>query len=112
MNTNPSEFENAVRQQINSSIESIDALTQSQLTQARYKALSSTKKERNWFMPLLSTAVVALLLIAILPDTSQKNTVIDLATTEELILVSEMEEIDLYDDIEFYQWLETIDNNS
>ncbi|NOQ81790.1 MAG: hypothetical protein GQ548_04615 [Methylophaga sp.] len=114
MNKHEDEFEKNIKQQLNASLESIDESTRSKLTKVRYKALNASNTTSspftNWLTPLLSTAVVALLLITLLPSTYQRDEEIILTT--EFIMISEMEDIELYDDIEFYQWLETVDNNS
>ena len=116
MKNNQNEFETNIRLQLNESLDSIDKATQSRLNNARNKALSAANKSQfnimNWFVPLISTAAVALLLIAILPTNFQHDIDLNLATSDEFIMVSEMEDIVLYDDIEFYQWLESVDNNS
>ena len=116
MSNNENNFEYNIRQQLTTSLENINGPIQSRLTQARNKALSHSNKPHphfiKWMLPLISTAVAALLVIILMPSNPQQNEAINMATSEDLIMVSEMEDIELYNNIEFYQWLETIDNNS
>lgn len=113
MNNN---FEKNVKQQLDLSLTTLDAMTQSQLSQARYKALAhaATKKFKLslWFTGLASAAVVALLVITIMPTIQIPNNQ-QLATGSEWLLVSDIDEIELYQDLEFYQWLaDTAGSNS
>lgn len=111
MNNN---FEQNVKQQLDLSLTTLDAMTQSQLTQARYKALAHAEKKRfklgQWLTGLASAAVVALLVITVMPtmqiaDNHQQAN-LQLATDPEWVIVSDMDEIELYQDLEFYQWLD------
>jgi hypothetical protein len=111
MNNN---FEKNVKQQLDLSLTTLDAMTQSQLTQARYTALEHAETKRfnlgRWFTGIASVAVIALLVITVMPtmqipdNLQQAN--LQLATGPEWVLVSDMDEIELYQDLEFYQWLD------
>jgi len=107
-------FEKNVKQQLDLSLTTLDAMTQSKLTQARYKALAHTETKRfnlgQWFTGIASLAVMALLVITVMPtlqtlDNKQQAN-LQLATEPEWVLVSDMDEIELYQDLEFYQWLD------
>lgn len=116
MNNN---FEKNVKQQLDLSLTTLDAMTQSQLTQARYKALAHAETKRfnlgRWFTGIASVAIVALLVITVMPTTqlpdnqqraNQQQANLQLSTDPEWVLVSDMDEIELYRDLEFYQWLD------
>ncbi len=107
MNNN---FEKNVQQQLDLSLTTLDAVTQSQLTQARYKALAHSERKRfnlsRWFTGFASAAVVALLVITVMPTTIQTQDNQQLAANPEWVLISDMDEIELYQNLEFYQWLE------
>ncbi len=114
-------FENNVKQQLDLSLTTLDAMTQSQLTQARYKALAHAETKRfdlgRWFTGLATAAVMALLVITVMPTTklpdNQQLANQQLASDPEWVLVSDMDEIELYQDLEFYQWLDdNADSNS
>ena len=107
-------FEKNVKQQLDLSLTTLDAMTQSQLSQARYRALAHAKTRNlnlgRWFTGLASAAVVALLVITLIPTTqipdNQQLANQQLATDSEWLLVSDMDEIELYQNLEFYQWLD------
>jgi|GEM_PF-1569796 len=130
MNNN---FEKNVKQQLDISLTTLDAMTQSQLTQARYKALSyaPTKRRSNfgrWFTGLASAAVVALLVITVMPSLQTPvnqqlaitHTNQQLATNNQQltadpqwILISDIDEIELYKNLAFYIWFDdTVGSNS
>lgn len=111
MNNN---FEKNVKQQLDLSLTTLDAMTQSKLTQARYKALAQAETKTfnlgRWFTGIASVAVVALLVITVMPTMqildNQQQANLQLATDPEWVLVSDIDEIELYQDLEFYQWLD------
>lgn len=110
------DFEKNVKQQLDLSLNSLDAATQSRLTQARYKALEQAKTNNfnlgRWLTGFASAAVVALLVIMVMP-TIQTPAPQQLATNNQPIpadsqwlLVSDMDEIELYQYLDFYKWLD------
>jgi hypothetical protein len=111
MNNN---FEKNVKQQLDLSLTTLDSITQSQLTQARYKALAHAQTKRlslrRWFTGLASAAVAALLVITVMPTMqmpdNQQQANQQLMIDSEWVLVSDIDEIQLYQDLEFYQWLD------
>tara|TARA_R110001606_G_scaffold395664_2_gene568391 strand:+ start:6824 stop:7219 length:396 start_codon:yes stop_codon:yes gene_type:complete len=129
MNNN---FEKNVKQQLDMSVTTLDAMTQSQLTQARYKALAYAQTKRlnisRWFTGLASAAVVALLVITVMPtqqtpvnqQVAVTNTNQQLATSNqqlaadpEWLLASDTDEIELYKNLAFYIWFDdTVGSNS
>jgi len=125
-------FEKNVKQQLDMSLTTLDAMTQSQLTQARYKALAYAQTKHfnlgRWFTGLASAAVLALLVITVMPTLQTPvnqqlaitNTNQQLATNNqqqsadpEWSLVSDMDEIELYKNLAFYIWFDdTVGSNS
>lgn len=103
MNNN---FEKNVQQQLDISLNTLDAATQSQLSQARYKALAAAKKTKfklgQWFSGLTTAVVLALLVMVVMP-TQKSPTHLLLETSPDWVLVSDLE---LYQDLDFYQWLD------
>ena len=95
-----------VKQQLDDSVEDLDAEVLSRLNQARSAALQANEK-RSWRMqPMwggMATASVALV-VAVLwlgGESPQMNNMV----VEDLELLSSTEAIELYEDYEFYQWL-------
>jgi hypothetical protein len=113
-------FENNVKQQLDLSVTTLDAMTQSQLTQARYKALKHAKTKNNhagrWFTGLASVAVVALLVITVMPTMQTSSTPLPaIATSPEWLLVSDtsdMNDLELYQYLDFYQWVEDTEGSN
>lgn len=111
-------FENTVKQQLDMSLSTLDAVTQSQLTHARYQALKQIETKASWlgwFTGLASMAILTLLVITAMPSIQTQNNPV-LATSPEWVLVSDIadiDDIDLYQNLDFYQWLDnTSDSNS
>lgn len=114
MNDNQTTFEQHVKQQLDASLNTIDALTQSQLTQARHKALAHATKKHSvlwgWLGAFVSTIAVAMVMITIIP-TNHQGEILPSQSVPEWVIMSETEELDLYNDLEFYQWLDNTDFN-
>jgi hypothetical protein len=112
-------FENNVKHQLDSSVMTLDAMTQSRLSQARYNALQFAQSKRIhlslWFTGLASAGVIALLMVMLMPASPQiqNSPVVVTATSPEWVLVtdiSDVGEIELYQYLDFYQWLEDTDS--
>lgn len=115
MSNKRNHFEKNVKEQLDMSLTTLDARTQSQLTQARYKALSSTKKARfnlgQWFTGGVSIVLLALLVITVMPTMQSREDPL-LATSPEWVLVSDMDDIELYQNLDFYQWLDQTEESN
>ncbi len=112
-------FENNVKHQLDSTVMTLDAMTQSRLSQARYNALQFAQSKRIhlslWFTGLASAGVIALLMVMLMPASPQiqNSPVVVTATSPEWVLVtdiSDVGEIELYQYLDFYQWLEDTDS--
>ncbi|MFW5450188.1 MAG: DUF3619 family protein [Methylophagaceae bacterium] len=106
------DFETNVKQQLDESVGQLDAATLSKLNQARRFALSQKTKIRSpyftWLTGLASTAAVAMLVISIMPHSPEQ--VMPVLATEQwdILAMDNKEELDLYSELEFYQWLDDI----
>ncbi|HDY84100.1 MAG TPA: hypothetical protein ENH74_00230 [Methylophaga sp.] len=117
MNNN---FENDVKQQLDLSVTTLDAMTQSQLTQARYKALEQAKTKdthlSRWFTGLASATIVTLLVMTIMPTNQTSSIPIPaIASSPAWILVSDtsdMNDLELYQYLDFYQWVEDTEGSN
>jgi len=108
MNSKHVDFENNAKQVLDDSVTSMSAATQSKLNQARHVALSHGKKSYvsylPWFSGLVAASAVALLLIIVMPSApSLSPPSFNMNQLEQLVMV---EDLDLYSDLEFYQWLD------
>ena len=99
----------AVQMELVRGIDEIDDVTSSKLKQIRRQALER-KASRNLpalLLPaaVLATACLALALIIHLPEQHPKqNEMID-----DLDLITTSQGLDLYEDLDFYEWLEAYD---
>ena len=108
MNKNQTEFEALLQQQLAESVEQIDAANLSRLNQARQAALVNVNKS-SFMFPIWSTGIAAsiagiFMIYLALPvgiDIQQ-----GLEDPLASIALFEQEELDLYEELDFYQWLE------
>ena len=110
MAINNNDFETKVQQAIDKSIVEIDSTTLSKLNQARQHALAHTKgsykPHSTWFISLLTSAAMAVLVITVIPTSQQQLAPPSTAAHLDVLVMSVDEELDLYEDLEFYQWLD------
>lgn len=101
---NETQFIAAVKRELDRGAEALDGLTLARLRRARRRALDAQPRPRRWLLTgglataALSAALAAVLLFApaIAPP---------LSDLEQFDLLSENDNLDLYDDLEFYRWL-------
>ena len=101
----------AAKHTLDESVESLDQETLDRLAAIRLQALAaaSSRKSRssNWFMPAGGFVTAAALVAAVLLWTSQPamEESAPMALIEDINLLTDSEEIDFYQNLEFYQWL-------
>ena len=109
MAINNNNFENTVKHQLDSSVNDLDAATLSKLNQARQHALSHSNKisrsYSSWITGIFASAVMAVLIITVIPISQQQALPSLTAEQMELLVISD-DELDLYKELEFYQWLD------
>ncbi|OUR63644.1 hypothetical protein A9Q79_09915 [Methylophaga sp. 42_25_T18] len=102
------EFESQLKYHLNESVEHIDAANLSRLNQARHAALSKNSKQRFAF-PIWSTGVAAsvagifMIYLSLPIGIGIQHEMTDPLAS---IALYEHDEIDLYEDLDFYEWLE------
>lgn len=108
--TQQNELVDLTRKVLDSSIEDMDHETLVRLREARNKAVLVSKTgpstNRNWWMPLGGFAVTAALVALSLSLWVVKPDSPMLEHFEDIAVLSDKEDLDLYDDLEFYQWLD------
>ncbi len=103
------EIEQKIIRWLDDSVERLDAETKSKLTQARYLAVEAGNRSpvfRRWIAPaggLASVAVLAMMLT--LNQSSQTPASAD-SVWGDMDVLAAAEELEFYEDIEFYQWLD------
>jgi hypothetical protein len=106
-------FTNNIKQTLDSSAEQLDADISRRLRLARANALESYKEKHNIWKPAGSFALAGMLLVAIgvwqFSSNDDINTVDGMAQAmEDLELIASSDSLHLYQNLEFYQWLEVI----
>jgi len=108
--TDKQDFKTFARDHLNDSLDDIDGITRTRLSAIRSEAVSSRPPKNNWFMlASLTTATAALMLIWVVPQQQSKHdfdtTMTNIALEDINILASDID-VELLEDVEFYQWLE------
>lgn len=101
----------AAKQTLEDSVKNIDAETLERLSAIRLQTLAaaSSRKTRgtSWLMPaggfVTAAALVAAVMLWTAEPVVQETTPV--AVIEDLNILTDSEEIDFYQDLEFYQWL-------
>ena len=104
------DFEKQMQDVLRSTERELDADTAQHLMQARLQALNTVgnRKTARFFMPVTGMALASFVaLVLVLSPNLQDNQTTPMGNDE--ILLSEG--IDLYEDMDFYYWLASEDNN-
>ena len=105
---NKTDLENSIQRQIRNSVAELDDDTTSKLQQARQYAINKQAKANNsytlWITGLIASASMAVLVITIIP--SPQHTLPSLNTEQWELIVTSEDELDLYNELDFYQWLD------
>lgn len=110
MKHNEDELNRNIRQVLDESTDALDAHTLSKIRQIRAQAVEkAADKSFNWFGVIsgaLATACVMILAVIIL---MQSPTPMQPVPVDDLELISSSDNLELYEDLEFYEWLEEHD---
>ncbi|MBI3774256.1 MAG: hypothetical protein HY273_01655 [Gammaproteobacteria bacterium] len=98
------------RARLEQGAERLNVYTVQRLAQARAAALNgerTPRTSRSWLLPALGTAVAAALVVSVTLQVMHKPDVaaIDVATLDMELLTSD-DDLELYQDLEFYTWLD------
>lgn len=105
-----------VRAQLDQGTDQLNVYTVQRLAQARAAALRGERAQRasrSWRLPVLGGVVAAALVISVTLQIMHRPDAvgIDVATLD-LELLTSQEDLDLYQDMEFYAWLDDEHENS
>ena len=100
-----------IKQTLDDSVESLDGNTLSRIRQIRAQAIGKAidkagAQQSNWSVIMtgaLATACVMVFAVMILLKSPVSNHTVPL---DDLDLISSSESLELYEDLEFYEWLE------
>lgn len=105
---NEQEWLDKVRQELEKGIDELDAGTRSKLTYARQSALQRRNERNvNVWIPAAALASVCLI-IAVLINVPEQETR-DSEIFNDIDLMTTSDNLELLEDLEFYEWLEAYD---
>lgn len=113
-------FEQRARERLAESTDRLDGRIRSRLTQARFAAVEEARRAhrsftwRNW-IPAGALAAAAVLAVALWNGNTsvpQPPTVTAQNSLDDLEIVAGDESFELLEDLEFYEWVATVDNAS
>ena len=97
-----------VRQHLDASLEVLDQATLDRLAHARHAALVNAQSDRgnkpSWLLPVGALASIGVMLLALGLLINSSSTLIP-STTLDIELLSSSEQLDTYDNLDFYRWL-------
>ncbi|MEM7026902.1 MAG: hypothetical protein AAF410_01615 [Pseudomonadota bacterium] len=98
-------LENEIKRELDESLQHIDAATLSSIRQIRARAMNKVEeKSFNWTGFGGTLATVCMLMLVVILSIQNEPSVTPL-TPNEIELISAMDEFELYQDLEFYEWL-------
>ena len=107
-------FTRSIRQILDNSTEELDPGISRRLRLARSRALQHYEEKHNYWKPVGGFALTSMLLVAIgvwqFGGSESGNGMAQ--TMEELELFASSESLQLFEDLEFYQWLDVIEDNA
>lgn len=107
-------FTNNIRQVLDNSTEELDVDISRRLRLARYRALENYEEKHSYWKPAGGFALASMLLVAIgvwqFSGNEKGNGMAH--AMEDLELIASSDSLQLYEDLEFYQWLDVIEDNA
>ena len=96
-------FVGQIKQQLDQHADSLDELTSARLKAARLRALEAAPRAKKLWVPAFGTATAAAVMLAVLlwqnpPDMP--------GTFEELDIIASGEDLELIEELDFYDWLD------
>jgi len=90
---------------LDESVRELDAGVATRLRQARYRALDVKSKPFRWLVPASGFAAVSVAVLAVALWLTQPSRPGPVQGVEDLEILSSGENLELFDDLEFYHWL-------
>lgn len=106
LNERDEKFMNGARQVLDQSAAEIDEITTQQLRQIRREAMA-LPVQTHWRWGYAFTGVATTVFIAVLFSTSLQQQHDTVASLDDVELLSASEEFEFFEDLEFYQWLDS-----
>ena len=106
-------FAERAKDAFDESVDGLDAATLSRLNRGRQKALlAAHRPSRKWSHWVPATGVAAALMIAVLMARGPGTIDVEGAPVSDFEILLSEENIDLFEDLEFYSWLDSVDENA
>jgi hypothetical protein len=109
-----SDFERRSKALFDASVENLDGETRSRLTQARYAAIEAARKNsatnsrwRLWVPAGSAAAAVLAVLLVFGPGMRNSGTHVQPLAFDDMDIVTNEDEFDLLENVEFYSWLDS-----
>ncbi len=103
-----SKLNNKIRTALDASVDNLDPNVSRRLQQARHAALETAAKPRMPFwQPAGAFALASILLLSVLvwPDRETRQNMPEPAALADMELITADDSLQLYEDLDFYQWL-------
>lgn len=112
--TQDRQFAEQAKELFDGSVERLDAATLSRLNKGRHAALdelTGTRPGQHWLRWIPATGVAAAVLVTVMvmrgPDTTDIS--VNPLTASDFEILMEDESLEMFEDLEFYSWLEASD---
>lgn len=106
------QFVAKARERFDESVERLDASTLSQLNQSRHRALAEagqTSLHGQWMRWVPVTGIATAAVVAVMVMNGQVVMTDEPITTTDFELLLEDDNLEMFEDLEFYSWLDTAD---
>jgi len=106
-----------IKQDLEQSSEQLDSETRTRLLTARRKALEALPERpsswlTNWWQPAGAVAMVAAAVFAVILWQGRLGPDAELIQSTDMELIAASDNLNFYEELEFYQWLDEVDNNA
>lgn len=98
------EVQQRARAELEAKLETLDANVTARLSVARHRALDQLKTKPRW-QPVAGWAVAATLVVAVSLWWQQSPSTLNGISPDDFELLVSSDGIELYEDLEFYEWL-------
>jgi len=107
---NDDELTKHITSQLDAGMERLDGATRSQLTQARHRALTARHHRPLWIWPAAGSALLASI-VAVTIWMGRASDAGDPFSVNDFEMLTNSDDIELYQDLEFMQWLDEAESN-
>ena len=108
---NDDKLNSNIRQSLDESVDNLDANTLSQIRQIRAQAVdkvidNSEKSHINWLPVMTGALATACVMVFAVMILLKSPTPMQILPVDDIELISSSENLELFEDLEFYEWLD------